>query len=330
MFISVIIPLYNKARFVERAVQSVLAQSHEDFELIIVDDGSTDESCEIALRHSDPRMRLIRQDNAGVSAARNRGTTEAKGNLLAFLDADDEWNPAFLETVLALRARFPHASIWATGYCHSSAGRIRRNGFHLLHENSDLQGFLLDYFAANGAWMGLTCSCMLICKESLQAAGGFPAGVVRGEDHDTWVRMALRYPIAWTPRCLVTHFDDDPNNTDHYSYTGNWPYFQSVRNYLAETGAAAVIPDSVYQWLARQHTGRLRDNLFSNNRVAMQEIIRDCREITGYRLKCLYWSLSLFIPHPLVTVAWRLKSLLAGRGGRITPPRFRGIRLIDR
>ncbi|MEI6178046.1 MAG: glycosyltransferase family A protein [Verrucomicrobiota bacterium] len=330
MFISVIIPLYNKSRFVERAVKSVQAQSYSDFELLIVDDGSTDDSAEIAMRHSDLRMRLIRQDNAGVSAARNRGITEAKGNLVAFLDADDEWNPTFLETTLALRMRFPQASIWATGYCHSSSGKISRNRFHLLHEGSDPQGFLLDYFAENGAWMGLTCSCMLIRKEALQTAGGFPIGVVRGEDHDTWVRMALRYPIAWTPRCLVTHFDDDPNNTDHYSYTGNWPYFDSVREYLTEVGSAAGIPDSVYQWLAKQHTGRLRENLLSNNRLAIREIIRDCRQIPGYRLKCLLWSLILHIPHHLITVAWRLKSLLAGRGGRIASSRFRGIRPFDR
>jgi glycosyltransferase involved in cell wall biosynthesis len=94
--VSAIIPLYNKAPYIQRALGSVLAQTFRDFELIVVDDGSTDSGGEIVARCSDPRVRLIRQDNAGPGAARNRGLNEAGGEFVAFLDADDEWLPAFL------------------------------------------------------------------------------------------------------------------------------------------------------------------------------------------------------------------------------------------
>jgi glycosyltransferase involved in cell wall biosynthesis len=96
MMVSVIIPLYNKAPYIQRALNSVLAQTLRDFELIVVDDGSTDIGGEIVARCSDPRVRLIRQKNAGPGAARNRGLGEAQGELVAFLDADDEWLPEFL------------------------------------------------------------------------------------------------------------------------------------------------------------------------------------------------------------------------------------------
>ena len=102
--VSVIIPLYNKARYIKRAVQSVLNQTFENFELIIVDDGSTDESLEIVRGITDDRLRVIQQANAGPGAARNRGMDESSGEFLAFLDADDEWTPHFLErTVLVLK-----------------------------------------------------------------------------------------------------------------------------------------------------------------------------------------------------------------------------------
>ena len=111
--ISVVIPLYNKERYIARAIQSALGQTYGDFELIVVDDGSTDGSVDIVSQFADTRLRLINQANAGVGAARNRGIKDAKYELITFLDADDEWMPDFLETVLELREEFPEASL-----CH--------------------------------------------------------------------------------------------------------------------------------------------------------------------------------------------------------------------
>ena len=102
--VSVIIPLYNKAPFLRRALDSVRAQTYGDFEAILVDDCSTDGGGDLAAVYPDRRFRTISQKNAGPGAARNRGIAEARGQLLAFLDADDEWMPGFLEKSLACLA----------------------------------------------------------------------------------------------------------------------------------------------------------------------------------------------------------------------------------
>ena len=114
--ISIVIPLFNKASHIKDTIESVLAQSYQNFELIIVNDGSTDNGPKIVREIKEPRILVIDQANAGVSAARNRGIDAAKGDLIAFLDADDLWNPDFLSAIMRLYQRFPWAGLYATAY----------------------------------------------------------------------------------------------------------------------------------------------------------------------------------------------------------------------
>ncbi len=119
-YFSVVIPLYNKRPYVRRAVDSVLGQSFENFELIVVDDGSTDGGAETLADVVDARFRLVHQENAGEGAARNRGISEARAVWIALLDADDCWLPEHLfETALIIRA-FPDSGLVATGFCELS------------------------------------------------------------------------------------------------------------------------------------------------------------------------------------------------------------------
>ena len=114
--ISIVIPLYNKKDQVSNTIATVLAQTYQDFEVIIVNDGSTDDSVAEVEKVQDSRIRLIHQQNAGVSVARNRGIEASKGDLIAFLDADDEWNPGYLESQYQLFRKYPDCSVFACNY----------------------------------------------------------------------------------------------------------------------------------------------------------------------------------------------------------------------
>ena len=125
--ISVVIPLYNKEQSIAATIQSVLAQTYTDYEIIVVDDGSTDNSLKVVQERvselENERVRIIHQENAGVSAARNKGILESKGKYIAFLDADDLWAPNYLATLAALIADFPNAGLYSLGYVEMKGGQ---------------------------------------------------------------------------------------------------------------------------------------------------------------------------------------------------------------
>ena len=196
--VSIVVPLYNKGAEVKRAIASIVAQTIKTYEVVVVDDGSTDEGPAVVEAVGDPRIRLIRQQNAGVSEARNRGIREARGDLIAFLDADDEWEPDFLETVLRLRERFPQCSVYATGYTIVTPEGSMRKALSRGMDLKNGEGVLTRYFrVAAESDPPLHVSAVAASKSALLSVGGFPVGVTTGEDLLTWARLASRYQIAY-------------------------------------------------------------------------------------------------------------------------------------
>ena len=175
--VSAVIPLYNKAPYIGRAIQSVLAQTEQEFEVIVVDDGSTDGGAAIVEHFADPRIRLITQENRGASAARNRGIRESWADLVAFLDADDEWYPAFLETALDLRRRYPGAGLYATAYTIYNPDGGRRVASIAAVPPTPWSGLLPNYFRS--AALGeppISSSSVAIPRGVLKETGGFAEG----------------------------------------------------------------------------------------------------------------------------------------------------------
>jgi glycosyltransferase involved in cell wall biosynthesis len=197
--ISVVMPLFNKEKEVCRAIQSVLNQTVADFELLVVNDGSTDKGPYLVREMDDPRIRLIEQGNTGVSAARNRGIKEARASLITFLDADDEWLADFLETINRLRERFSSCSVFATNYLYrnmdgSLMGTIIRG-----LPAADWEGIFENYFGvASNSDPPIWSSAVAVTKDAITSIGGFPVGVTAGEDLLTWARLASRYKIAYS------------------------------------------------------------------------------------------------------------------------------------
>lgn len=199
--ISIVIPLYNKAESILLTLDCVLRQTYTDWEVVVVDDGSTDGSGEMLGSINDPRFRLIRQQNAGVSAARNRGIAETKGEFVAFLDADDEWDHHYLESQMELVGKYPECQTFATNYSfRTHNGDCKHTILNKIAFQGE-SGILDNYFeVASFGHPPLWTSAVMVRKSALVAVGGFPVGVRSGEDLLTWARLACRYKIAYTKR----------------------------------------------------------------------------------------------------------------------------------
>ena len=199
---SVIIPLYNKASYIEKAIRSVAAQTCRDFELIVIDDGSKDGGFEIAkklLAALTPPLGgwgATCQSNQGVSVTRNNGVKLAKYDYIAFLDADDWWAPTYLEEMKNLIAQYPEAGIYGSSYYKV------KNGKHIQANIGVSDGFqqgLINYFQvyAKTLWMPLWTGATVIKKNIFHENNGFKPTLKLGEDFDLWVRVALKYPVAF-------------------------------------------------------------------------------------------------------------------------------------
>jgi glycosyltransferase involved in cell wall biosynthesis len=210
--VSVVIPLFNKEHYVERAVRSVLRQSCADLEVIVVDDGSTDRGAEVVASIADPRLCLIRQQNAGVSAARNRGIAQACAEFVAFVDADDEWHPEFLSSMWTLRAEHPQGSFFASSFeIVYSDGKRRALDFGY-HDTFAMD--LLEYMdCCMRLKSPIISSAVMISKALLVKVGMFPVGQKRGEDLDTWVRLLFEGPIVYCNRPLAVYWYGLPFST---------------------------------------------------------------------------------------------------------------------
>lgn len=197
--VSVVIPLYNKELHIKRAIRSVLVQSIQNFEVIVVDDGSTDDSPEVVKGFKDPRIHLIQQENAGVSAARNKGIQESQTDFITFLDADDEWMPNFLETILRLREKYPKAGAYTTAYLMCTAnGQLVKPDYKAIPP-APWEGLLPNFFrVVSRTDHPFSASTMGIPKRVFFEIGRFSVGVWRGEDKDMWGRIALKYLIAFS------------------------------------------------------------------------------------------------------------------------------------
>lgn len=208
MRFSVIIPLYNKGPYVSKAIKSVLAQTYEDFEIIVIDDGSIDDSfanAKVVLEGASMKYRLVHQENAGVSTARNNGVALSSGDYLCFLDADDWWDPAFLERMSWLIDAYPEAGIYGTNYYYVKNGQER-----VCVESAETGCINYCRVYAEGMSMPLTSISVGIPRPVFDRQGGFKAHLKLGEDFDLWIRIALTERVVFLNEALA-YYNQDVN-----------------------------------------------------------------------------------------------------------------------
>lgn len=206
---SVIIPLYNKEKYVEKALKSVINQTFKEFEIIVVDDGSTDKSLEIAKRFQNGNyaLQILEQTNSGVSAARNNAATIANYNYLAFLDADDWWDENYLETMRKLIDDFSEGALFASSYFKV------KNGKHIpakIGVEQDFKRGYFDYLQAyiDSPYMPVWTGAAVVKKTVFDEMQGFNPVLKMGEDFDLWVKIALKYKVVLENQPLAYYNQD--------------------------------------------------------------------------------------------------------------------------
>ena len=211
MRFSVIIPLYNKSEYIGRTLASLVAQTCGDYEAIVVDDGSTDNSFQVAREKTvgHTKCRVVQQTNAGVAAARNMGVALSQGEYVCFLDADDWWESSFLEEMERLISACPDAGLYGTGFY-----LVKRGEKRVAPIGVD-KGFRKGYINYCQAYartlcMPITSSSVAIPREVFVSMGGFRNGISLGEDFDLWIRIALKYRVALVNIPLANYFQDLP------------------------------------------------------------------------------------------------------------------------
>jgi glycosyltransferase involved in cell wall biosynthesis len=312
MMVSAIVPLHNKAAYIRRALDSVVAQAFTDFEVIVVDDGSTDGGAALAAAYG-PRIRLVSQSNEGPSAARNRGLQEARGDWVAFLDADDEWLPRFLERTAAVARQMPSLVSVFTNFGDAVTGRS------YLRRVRCVDGVVQDYFQVlldNGGF-GMSSSSTMVRRDALRASGGFRPGVRYGQDRDLWGRLALSGSVAYVPEVLAIYHSETPDSLTKETRRADPIYPPFARSYEELRKAGAIPPglrDTSRRFVNSLVLAYAVELLNRGNKARASAVLSaECRPEKGTRARYLGAYARLVLPTSFLVSARSLKHRLSGR-----------------
>lgn len=307
---TVIIPLYNKEPYIKRALETVLNQTYDNFEMIIIDDGSTDEGVRIVSSIQDTRIKVFSQINSGVSAARNRGALLAKNQYLAFLDADDTWEPNFLQEISNLIDEFPYAGIYATNnkFIYPS-GKVMLESFSDLF-NGKNTGIIEDYFGlfAKIQKSPFSNSNLCIPKKIYDEFGGYKEGVKLTEDSDLWCRIALKYDIAYNIRPLANYFMALEGSTHSIFEPKEFQVALTLKDSISQNQVKKELISSVKKLISFQNLSLVKRAILSGEKMFVIRKIFNYAMWISYPKDSIICLVSLFLPSKLFTY-FRTKKL---------------------
>ncbi len=305
---SIIIPLFNKEKHIAHTIETVLNQSYADFELIVIDDGSTDRSAKIVSHIQDNRVNLISKENEGVSITRNKGVKLAKNDYIAFLDADDEWESDYLKRVAELIEGFPEAAMFATNY-----RVVERNGEtysldYPLTPAKGSMGILKNYFSSAIEYTPIWTSAVCLRKDVFLNMGGFPTNIRNGEDLDLWCRIALKYPIAYMNEPLAVYRRDSENMLSRSITDPCW--FPFLEDYSESTDDIIADKDSVEKYIVnRQLEAASAALLILDNRELCGEILGKVRFRKWNRKKYCFFKVMRFLPKRMINLIYKKRNI---------------------
>lgn len=289
--VSVVIPAYNRAHTVVRAISSVLMQDYDRFEVIVVDDGSTDGTGTVVGSISDPRLRTVRQANAGVAAARNRGTAEARGDLIAFLDSDDEWLPG---KITAQVECFQRASS-RLGLVYTGIESVAADGTLGLHEPRH-RGWIYRDLLAHNVVTGCGSTAMFR-RDALTLVGGYDSALPANEDYDLVLRVARFFEADFVAASYARYHDAE--DTAHASGPA-----RVSRNAVANRASRRILLARYGDDMKRAGVAHLffiacaERELFLSGGRTVSALVHAARAIRHYPHRPLIWqwALTRFLP----------------------------------
>ena len=302
---SIVIPLYNKEGYIARAIKSVLAQTYQEFEIIVINDGCTDNSANEVAVFDDDRIHIINQVNAGVSAARNRGILEAKQSFIAFLDADDEWYPDYLESIANLQNAYPECQVFATSYIYKDGEQstLPDIGF------KGTSGVIDNYFELACKGSPLLCTnAVTVSKKELISVGMFMDNVKSGEDLLLWAKLAQSCKIAYLNSAKVIYYFPvriDVKLDIRMPDSKDIVFQELLKMYLLET--RADLKRAMRSYIG--HWCKIRLHIFSHNRkpwLAFNEYTKMIK-FTPTNLKGLLLLILAFSPAFIHNLAFNSK-----------------------
>lgn len=214
-YFSIIIPVFNKEKFVGNTLKSVLSQTFTDYEIIIVNDGSTDQSEAVIQSFSDKRIRYFSKENEGVAIARNFGIDQAKSEFVCFLDADDFWYPNLLETFHLYAKKLPEQKVLACAIEIETQNKTFA-AHYSISPKADFE--VVDFFEASQKECVLWTSSVVIHKSVFETVGNFDTKIKKGEDTELWIRIGLQYPIVFIWEILARYVYDSKSVSRNLNY----------------------------------------------------------------------------------------------------------------
>ncbi len=205
-FFSVVITVYNKARFIESTLKSVLRQTFDDIEVLIINDGSTDDSLSIIKSFSDRRIQIISKENEGASVARNTGIEAANCNYIALLDGDDLWDKDYLRNVYNAIQKYPDQKIFTCAVAQKYQHKVIPVDYSF--QTKELYS-IHNYFEASKKYTLITSSSVVFHNSILEKTGLFDPKITSGQDSDLWIRFGLHFEVVFINKLLV-HYNYDP------------------------------------------------------------------------------------------------------------------------
>jgi glycosyltransferase involved in cell wall biosynthesis len=312
--VSVVIPLYSKAAFITSTLETVLGQSLKPREIIVIDDGSTDQSAAIvadyAKQHPMAGIRLIYQSNAGPGPARNRGIAEGQGEWIAFIDGDDRWAENHLESLAEVVAALPEAAVVTGTHRRLFASEEippQDTARRLIDQ--------LDFFRVEDEGKNLWTSAVAVKRSVLQSVGGF-AAFFPGEDVDLWFRLALEYSLGRSDRCTSFYTQQTGGIMEAGEHTkaatfDGWPLGQSIDRALADPRYRSK-HSQIAALKLRFMMNSVKQELYCGNAARARMIIRECMP-PGVAVPKAYRIIALLPARmlgPTVRLAARVRNLV--------------------